>query len=270
MIAGLAAFGALACEPVTGRPEGLELRNGVYCLTTDVTSNGIVPFKLYADTTLDCAGHRITDASGTTHAAVMTEGDNIVVKNCIIQGFFYQLQFGTATNYRIEDNQLLDGRGDAILVGGMSPPYGGQGLIAGNIIRSPVPMEEGWSAIEIFLGIADITGNTVLMGKDPNSATYTRYGIGTGEGGVIAHNLVTTVTSPGEGGMAIDVHGPVVVYRNVLVATPGSYRSGYICDYGTGPFVQNLTLGFHPYSNTEANCASSLQMGLKPGPGPRR
>lgn len=253
MFAGLATFDASACEPIAERAE---LRDGVYCLSADVSLDSL-PFYIYDNTTLNCQGRRITDAPAAIGSAVIAWGDNVVVKNCVIDGFHSQLRFMDTTNYRIEDNLLVNGRSLAINASGS------QGLIARNTIRSP--LEGHWRAV-LSRG-ADIVDNTIIRGKrEPSIPPATWSGIHSSGGGVIAHNLVMAVTNPEEGGQFIASYGyPLVVYRNVLVATPGSYSVGLLCSdspYDTTEiYLQNVFLGFLSYPNTDENCAGDFQSG---------
>src|SRR5690242_18300215 len=108
--AGLAVFGALACEPIA--PVPAELEDGVYCLTEDVDAGFVVAaFQLHSTTTLDCQGHRIRDSSGAASFGVYASGaDNVVVRNCIFSGFYQAIEMSGSPHYRIVDNLFIDAK----------------------------------------------------------------------------------------------------------------------------------------------------------------
>jgi hypothetical protein len=249
--AALAAFGAIACDPIP--PDPAVLGNGVFCLSGDVDAVGVVSvFQLGSNTTLDCQGHRIRDASGATSFAVYVYGgDNVVVKNCIFEGFSTQVRLLGTTNYRLEDNQFLYARGWTI------QSTGDEGLITRNTFRSG-PQQGQWTAGYVD-GIADIIGNTIIMGNAPSlGASDLREGFLVNGKGVVAHNLVQAIASPGGAGLGI-ASGLSTAYRNVLVSTPGSYRVGLACYDGGGFRFKNFIVGSYPYSNID--CRTNLPEG---------
>jgi hypothetical protein len=249
--AALAAFGAIACDPISPGPA--VLGNGVYCLTGDVAAVGVVSvFQLGSNTTLDCQGHRIKDASGATSFAVYVYGgDNVVVKNCIFEGFSSQIRLLDTTNYRLENNQFLYARGWTI------QSTGDEGLITRNVFRSG-PQQDRWTAGYLD-GIVDIIDNTIIIGNAPAmGATDLREGFLVYGKGVVANNLVQALASPGGAGLGID-SGLSIAYRNVLVSTPGSYRVGLACYDGGGFRFKNFIVGSYPYSNID--CRTNLPEG---------
>jgi hypothetical protein len=263
VFAGFAAFGAVACEPVIDTPA--QLSGGVYCLATDVSIGGTPAFVLYGDTTLDCQGHRIRDLTSSTENAIQASGDNVVVKNCVFDGFDTQLSFKKPTNYRIEGNISIGARSLPIYVFD-----GDQGLVAGNTITAPVQGGD-WSGAMIY-GPADVVGNTVILPEDPGvGAIEYRIGIHSydNDGGVVAHNLVKKIVAnpgdgmagSGEGGSAMSVGGRAIVYRNVMVKTQQAYPTNALSCYTlTGSQLQNLAVG---WSSPDMSCATQHQTGLK-------
>jgi hypothetical protein len=261
----VAAFGSIACERIPGSPGALG--DGVYCLTADLDVSGMPAFILSGDTTLDCQGHRIRDLTSSTGNAVQAAGDNIVVRNCVFDGFDVQLAFIRPTNYRIEGNVSIGARSESIYVFD-----GSQGLVAGNTITAP--MQGGdWSGALIY-GQADVIGNTVILPNDPGvGALEFRIGLHSydNDGGVVAHNVVrkiaanpgTGTVNSGEAGVGMGVGGSALVYRNVLVTTPQSGLFGIACSTFTGSHLQNLVVGW-PYAYE--SCATHHNTGLKAAP----
>ena len=216
LFAGLASFGVFACEPVAERAE---LRNGVYCLDADVGLDSL-PFYIYDNTTLDCRGHRIKDIPAAVTSAVVAWGDNIVVKNCVFDGFHSQLDFRDTTNYRIQDNLLINARSRSIVA------TGNHGLIARNVIRNPPSMGILVSSLTSTLGTlvaTAVVNNTVILGGASAPVT----GILTYSRGLVANNVVVLHPTPGQGGQAI-ASSLAVTYRNLMVAAPGSHAAGLV------------------------------------------
>jgi hypothetical protein len=264
-LAAVAAFGAIACERIPGSPGTLE--DGVYCLTADLDVSGTTAFVLRDDTTLDCQGHRIRDLTSSTENAVQAAGDNIVVRNCVVDGFNTQLSFIRPTNYRIEGNVSIGARTQSIYVFD-----GSHGLVAGNTITAPVQGGDWYGAL--IYGLADVIGNTVILPKDPGvGALEFRIGFHSyaNDGGVVAHNVVkkiaanpgTGTLNSGEAGVGMAVGGSALVYRNVLVTTPQSGMYGIACSMLTGSHLQNLVVGW-PYAYE--SCATHHGTGLKAAP----
>ena len=180
MMAGFAAFGAIACEPVTSVPA--TLAGGAYCLTGDVAAVGEPVFNLEGDTTLDCRGHRISDATSSTLFVVVANGDNIEVKNCIVEGFLTPFDFQVVTNFRIVGNTFLSPMHTAIYVQSSD-----DGLIAGNTIRYPASRYAGYPGdwygdsigIEAIGPDVDIIRNTIVAAA-PGDGSRWRSRDGTG------------------------------------------------------------------------------------------
>ena len=259
LVAAFMIFRADACEPVSIAPATLS--NGVYCLVGDVDASGAYAFSLGRDVVLDCRGHRITDPTGTGEAGIKASGDNIVVKNCVVDGFAQQLYFDRATtNYRIVDNVLVNARSFSI------GADGGQGLIARNIIRSPSPQVGTWTGVMTVNG--DVVGNTLIMGPNSTSNGYNRFGMDVGDG-VVAYNVITSVAAEErEFGAALTVAEQTVAYRNLLVTAHSQLQQGMACYGNPGPRLQNLIIGFSP--GISSGCSgTSLEVGLRAASGRR-
>lgn len=234
LLAGLVTCGVMACEPVSN-PANLE--DGVYCLTADVSLD-VGTIRLRDNATLDCQGHRISDLQGRTSYGVLGRGDNITLKNCIFDGFDIAVNFSSVTNYRIENNVSVNARFSGINANG------DQGLVSGNTVRSPASAYS-WAAIGAS-GVVDVTGNTVILGKyTPTVPTVPRGGIEVRDsaGGVVAHNVVRVTANVDETGTSIaGTRADAIIYRNILVTTPGSQRVALACN---GSFaLQNESVGF--------------------------
>jgi len=263
LIAGLGSFGVVACESIS---EPGELRDGVYCLNADLDAQfAVLAFRMYGDATLDCRGYKIKDVTGSASYAVLAQGgDNIVVKNCVFDGFHTTLQFSDTTNYRIVDNVFLNARQMAINVS-----QGEQGLIARNVIRSPLLQEGAWQAVQDIGGLSDIVDNTIILGRNPLGWAGTPRSAISTSGGLVARNLIMNLPGPDEGGRIISTSGSMsIVYRNVLVTTPGSVSVGIVCSESPyNPvkiYYQNVFLGFLAYPNTDGNCPGGYQTVIKP------
>ncbi|MGN6112381.1 MAG: hypothetical protein ACTHOC_05130 [Luteimonas sp.] len=233
------AFGVQACEPVSDVPA--ELSNGVYCLVADVNIGNAIAFRLLGDVTLDCQGHRIKDLTRATGNAVVAEGSNVVVKNCVFDGFGLPLLFtGGAYNYRAERNTFVGSYSYGIIANN-----GGEGLIRANTFIAPTPLTRPWLAMEIN-GVADIVDNTVIDSAEPGQYGFSGIMSYDNDGGVIARNLVQTISLGGWQGTAMNAGGRSFAYRNVLVSVPGSLRKGLVCQGGVGSVSENLIVGYGP------------------------
>jgi hypothetical protein len=191
-----------------------------------------------------------------TDAGVIAWGDNIVLKNCVVDGFGTQVLFTGATHYRIEDNTLVNGAGYSLIANGQ------QGLIARNIVIARVPRVSAVATAMEIEGVADVIGNIVIQPKDSTLlAGEWRQGILSygNDGGVISDNIVSAVASPGESGTSMSAGGRSLAYHNVVATTPGSNRTGITC-YEAGSHGSNVIVGAqHLY----VNCAIQPQVGLR-------
>lgn len=247
LFACFASFGALACEKIDRIPvdTGPTLQNGVYCLAADVSLDWFESIRLRSNTTLDCQGHRIKDASGNASYAILSQGyDNVVVQNCVFDGFSKSIYLSDVTNFRLRNNVSINARSEGLSV------FRSQGSLRDNVIHSPATAYT-WSAIMILDGLVDVVGNTVILGDyTPVVALVPRNGIYLGgqSSGVISDNLITADADADEAGAGVVSSSPdFVIYRNQVVATPGSQRTGIVC--GTSTSVQNSVHGFAtPYS----------------------
>jgi hypothetical protein len=247
VLAGFAAFGATACEPVEGSTmQGANLQDGVYCLVSDAALD-VGTIRMRDNATLDCQGHRISDAAGRTSYAILARGDNIVLKHCVFDGFDVAVNFADVSNYRILDNVSVNSRFTGI------GANGDHGLIARNIVHAP-PSARTWTGIGAS-DATDIIGNTIVLGEyPPDEFTPSRTGISANYdtfGGVIAHNVVQVAALPDETGAGIYSRDPgPLVYRNVVAAQGGEARVGIECNGST--VIQNLVAGPEP---DYASCA---------------
>jgi parallel beta-helix repeat protein len=270
LLAGLATSAAMACEPVTSVPATLS--GGVYCLTGDVAAVGEPVFNLGNDTTLDCQGHRISDATSSTLFAVVANGDNVQVKNCIVEGFLTPFYLQVVTNFRVVGNTFLSPMHTAIYVKSSD-----EGLIANNTIRYPASRYAGYPGdwygdsigIEAIGPDVDIIHNTIVGAPPGDGSRWrSRYGIWSWDG-VIAFNVVSgLVPDPLDRRWGITASQGAVVYRNVIVsvAAPleaskdrGLYCGAYEPDAYPPLSAQNIVLGFaQPYSG----CVNAGEVGL--------
>jgi hypothetical protein len=237
---GVVACGAAqACEPVPGVPATLE--NGKFCLNFDVGVGGVAAFTLGNDVVLDCKGHRIRDLA-STYAGVVVSGSNAVLRNCGFEGFQSAVSvLSTASYFRILDNTFLEPSVYAI------NSFGTDGLIAGNTISASTSDRHQW--LIRTSGIVDIAGNAILNAEAPLSPEYgARYGVSAyyNDGGVISRNVVRNVApASGEQGIAVHANGGYpIIYRNILVATPGSGDIGMFCYGGDALSRANVVVGY--------------------------
>jgi hypothetical protein len=241
LLAGFTTFGAGACEVVLSFPA--RLSNGAYCLDGDLGIGDDAAFLLGDDTTLDCRGHRVRDLSSTAFA-VIAQGSNIVLRNCVFEGFSVPVFFDGVTNYSIERNTLRNARDIAVSADGS------QGLVKGNVVINTVARDGTFNAIRIY-GIADVIGNIVMDSKDSVlGEAEMRTGILSydNDGGVIASNIVQNTGRGGVNGWTMLAGGQSIVYGNVLVAVPGLSDIGLKCYQWGGLRLQNLLVGQqYPY-----------------------
>lgn len=252
LVAVASTFGAMACEPVTSLPA--TLKRGVYCLTDDVGANGTLLFTLENDATLDCRGHRISDATFSTANAVYSASDNISVTNCVFDGFATPVWLDGASHFRIVGNRFSGATQVAV------DADGSEGLIAGNVLEYQHAPHLGYSpdrygqSIGIQVrGLVDVIGNTVSAAMVDGGAGWTDRGgiFSSSDGGVIAFNVVRGLM-PGDDhwrrGIVAQGHG-AVVYRNIVSALPmwpGTYNDvGVGCTLdGEAIVAENIVLGF--------------------------
>jgi hypothetical protein len=236
LLAGFTTFGAGACEVVSSFPASLS--KGAYCLDSDLGIGDATAFLLGDDTKLDCRGHRIRDLSSTAFA-VIAQGNNITLRNCVFEGFSVPVFFDGVTNYAVEHNTLRNARDIAVSTDGS------HGYVKGNVVVNTVASDGTFNAIRIY-GIADVIGNIVMDSKDSVvGETDMRTGILSydNDGGVIASNIVQNSGRGGVNGWTMLAGGQSIAYRNVMVAVPGLGDIGLKCYQWGGLRLQNLFVG---------------------------
>jgi hypothetical protein len=246
ILACLASYGAQACEPVAGYHP--RLNNGVYCLTSDIeVSDGYTGIIIDDDVVLDCGGHRITNL-GYSAYGISVFGSNVVVRNCVVEGFSTDIMLSPATRYfRIMGNTILS-------PGSVGISAGDEGAIMGNVFYSAGA--DGGPRWFINAGTADIQDNLIVNGAAQPTAEYgARYGISTfsNNGGVVARNVIRNVV-PAYGSQGVAIHagaGYPVIYRNVMSAPPGRGDAGMYCHDGAALSLLNTVVG---YPHEEGSC----------------
>jgi hypothetical protein len=236
LLVGFATFGAGACEVVSSFPA--RLSKGAYCLDGDLGIGDATAFLLGDDTSLDCHGHRVRDLSSTAFA-VIAQGSNITLRNCVFEGFSVPVFFDGVTNYAIEGNTLRNARDIAVSTDGS------HGYVKGNVVINTVVRDGSFNAIRTY-GIADVIGNIVMDSKDSVlGETDNRMGILSydNDGGLIAFNIVQNTGRGSASGWAMLAGGESIAYRNVLVAVPGLGDTGLKCYQWSGLRLQNLFVG---------------------------
>jgi hypothetical protein len=241
LLAGLASATASACEVVTSFPA--HLSNGVYCLDSNIAIGNVTPFWINGDATLDCRGHRVRDLAIPSQSdfAVVASGDNVILKNCVFEGFSVAVFFDRATNYRVEGNTVINAGARGISA------TGEQGSITANRIFNTHGHSSTYVAIEVW-GTADLLANTIDYLASGSTDSQLENGIASYEndGGVIASNLVRNL--PDRKGIPLWVEGQSIVYRNVVTTLPGSSEYALKCRQWGGVFLQNLFAGVpYPY-----------------------
>jgi hypothetical protein len=245
-LACLASRGAQACEPVPGYHP--RLNNGVYCLASDIeVSDGYTGIIIDDDVVLDCGGHRITNL-GYSANGIGVYGSNVVVRNCVVEGFSTDIMLSPATRYfRIMGNTILS-------PGSVGISAGDEGAIMGNVFYSAGA--DGGPRWFINAGTADIQDNLIVNGAAQPTAEYgARYGISTfsNNGGVVARNVIRNVV-PAYGSQGVAIHagaGYPVIYRNVMSAPPGRGDAGMYCHDGAALSLLNTVVG---YPHEEGSC----------------
>lgn len=233
-----ATFGAWACTPVSAADT--YVGPGVYCLESDLIVSRNPALMLISDSVLDCRGHRIKDATGTSPWGVMImgQGDNVVLKNCVFEGFAFPVYSVSITNLRILNNSFRATRSIAILGADM------EGLIKGNTFD--ISGSGGDITAINASGAVDIIGNTIVNEQAPPTGSgYLVSGIHAAEnGGVIANNVIRNLRAAPMGyGVAIFSEGVAVVSGNVVVNQPGTGDRGIVCN-GQAKAVSNIVMGF--------------------------
>jgi hypothetical protein len=227
-------------------------------------------FQLGSNTTLDCQGHSITEVPGTVSFGISTYGtdpDNVVLKNCILDGFPVPITF-FATHFIIEGNQIRN------TTGMYSVTASGSGLIRRNTIRSrlgPLPTgDQTWTGISAT-GVVDVIDNTVIIGNDSDlDAARYRSGIlvgpdtvpGGNDYSVVGRNLVYGGTGRNGTGIGLGYFG--FGYRNVVVTAPGADRQGMTCPQNANTRFGNLIIGGD--GSPEVDCSTNLAPRLKAMP----
>jgi hypothetical protein len=238
LFATFATFGAWACTPVNATDT--YIGPGVYCLQSDLIVSRNPALTLIGNSVLDCQGHRIKDATSTSPWGVMImgQGDNVVLKNCVFEGFAFPVYSVSITNLRILNNTFLGTRSIAILGADM------EGLIKGNTFN--ISGSGGEITAINTSGVVDIIGNTIVNEQAPPEAIhYQASGIlASGNGGVISNNIIRNLRAASTGyGIAISSQTASVISGNVVVNPPGTGDTGISCN-GQAKAVANLVTGF--------------------------
>jgi len=236
LLGGAISSGAGACEVVKTFPA--HLSDGVYCLDANVALDMDSQLFLESNTTLDCQGHRVRSLSPLGSTAVWGRGDNVALKNCVLDG--WGLIFTDASHYTISGNTVIDAGIQAIRVDGS------EGSVKNNKIVNLVAPHGSFVGIYTS-GVVDIVGNLVIdsRGSVIDEAYDSRIGIlvAGNDGGVVALNTLKNIGQGEPNGPAVRAIGRPIIYRNVIVSAPGITNIGLHCFDWAGMAVQNVIVG---------------------------
>jgi hypothetical protein len=228
------------CTPVTSAPQVLAA--GSYCLDFDVASTQPV-FSLGANTTLDCKGHRIRALAGEYYG-ISASGNNVTIKNCIVEGFRESIIVNGSNNYRLINNRVqsasTSSRGIAV--------YGSNnGLIQGNQIVNQVKFSSHYWGIYVNQGSVDLLDNVVSNAIAVPFTGASMYGIQSSNnpGGVVARNVVRNVI-PDSGHQGISIalmYGRAILRDNIVTNALGGSDMPYFCYAGQYYTSNDTTIG---------------------------
>lgn len=200
------------------------------------------------DVTLDCRGHRVTFAGTYSEPwAISANGrQRIVVRNCIIRGFWLGIELDAATldqgDFLVEDNLFIGG-GRSIAINGT------RSMVRRNRILDSiheVPMT-------VSNGVVDVVDNVIDGVVDAPFVLW----MNAFDGGEIRGNTIRNIPAGGFGQLtealyisqsAIGTHAAVWIHDNVLVGT--TETQGILCDSASTRFSGNLINGFTVASST--------------------
>lgn len=228
------------CTPVTSVPQALA--EGSYCLGFDVASTQPV-FSLGSNTTLDCQGHRIRALAGEYYG-ISASGNNVTIKNCIVEGFRESIIVNGSNNYRLINNRVqsasTSSRGIAV--------YGSNnGLIQGNQIVNQVKFSNHYWGIFVNQGSVDLLDNVVSNAIAVPFTGASMYGIQSSNnpGGFVARNVVRNVIpDAGHQGISIAVmYGRAIFRDNIVTNALGGSDMSYFCYSGQYYTFNDTTIG---------------------------
>ena len=236
LLGGVISFVAGACEVVKTFPAVLS--DGVYCLDANVALDMDSPLFLQSNATLDCQGHRVRSMSPLGFTAVWARGDNVALKNCVIDG--WAVTFIDVSHYTISGNTVIDGGDQAIRADGSD------GSVKNNKVVNLDALHGHFVGIYTS-GVADIVGNLVIdsRGARIDEEYEGRIGILVegNDGGVVALNTLKNIGQGKPNGPAVRAIGRPIIYRNVIVSAPGITNIGLHCFDWAGMAVQNVIVG---------------------------
>jgi len=230
----------------------LDIQDHIYTLSDDVSSGGTC-FTIGADNvTLDCNGHSIT-GSGSDDGVNAAGHSNVTVKNCVITGFTYGIEFNGASYGTIENNTVSD--------------YDGLILFSSsdiNIINNNVSSNHNG----IYLSSSNhnnITNNTansneyagIYLGSCSNNAIYNNTVDSNNRGIEVDSGQNNSVTNNDAGSNTVgiqssDSHGTIANNTIGLSGYYGIYLTG-----GSNITIANNTVGssgaYGIYSGTSGN-----------------
>ena len=241
------------CMEIASLPATISTQ-GVYCLKHDVSTNiasGVAIDVVTNNVTIDCNGYKIGGlAAGAATRAFGIDVDgrsNVVVRGCVVRGFYTGLRFNTGSGHVAEDNRFEANTFMAIA----------SFSTAGDILRRNHVVDTGGNLpvavypAGVAIGIAAQATDGLLV--DDNNVTNTfatsgadtfAYGIAVYDGtGVIRDNAVQNVlSSPGRYGYGILTSGTSVVRDNSLIGAGGTGYGVYA--FSDSYCADNHVIGF--------------------------
>ena len=241
------------CMEIASLPATISTQ-GVYCLKHDVSKNiasGVAIDVVTNNVTIDCNGYKIGGlAAGAATRAFGIDVDgrsNVVVRGCVVRGFYTGLRFNTGSGHVAEDNRFEANTFMAIA----------SFSTAGDILRRNHVVDTGGNLpvavypAGVAIGIAAQATDGLLV--DDNNVTNTfatsgadtfAYGIAVYDGtGVIRDNAVQNVlSSPGRYGYGILTSGTSVVRDNSLIGAGGTGYGVYA--FSDSYCADNHVIGF--------------------------
>lgn len=166
-LSGLMLSGsALACETVLDPQQVQVFHPGKYCLS----ANRSLPIEIQgSDIELDCRSRSLIapPGGGASPAGIRAHGDNLIVRNCRVDGFERGIELDARGASQLVNNTVLRARQAPLLVHGRHDPLATPIRVTGNRIFGYYDTEPSWgshAAVQVIGLNRAILSNNVVAG----------------------------------------------------------------------------------------------------------